>query len=523
MKKTFVRDLIWLLPASLGLAALLSLLQGGNWLTGWLAFAALMTAGLLALTASWRWAGGGRKLVWILALAFLLRLGTGAALYELLPVVGYLDSPMQQAGYSYSDAYDRDGQSWTLAQSGEPIWIAFSKQYSSDQYGGALAVNALVYRYLSPDMHRPLLTILLSALIGALGVSFLWKAARRVWGEKLAAAAAWIFAFYPESLLLGSVQLREPFLITFIAIAFWGVVDWRFDHRRLGWLSTAGGLLGMLLYSPGVAIFTIFTLAGWIWFGSQHKCISWKAILIGAAIALAAALLLWAGLARGPFAGKSPWEVLANWLKYSSQWNIYLLERGSGRVQQIFDEMPAQFQLLFVIGYGLAQPVLPAAFIETSLPIWHIIGGLRAAGWYALAPFLLFSLLAVLKTADKTERRQWLWLWAVTWAWILLSAYRGGGDQWDNPRYRAIFMLGQALLAARAWVWQREARNPWLGRLLTMEVVFLAFFTQWYLSRYYLIGIRLLFWQMAAVILAICGLILSGGLLWDFWRARRRA
>jgi hypothetical protein len=520
--RTFLRDLRWIVPASLGLGALLAWLDGGVWWIGVLACSFLSILGLSALAALWRAAGSSRTLGLLLLLALLLRLGLGVALSYLLPAAGY-PTDVQQAGYAFKDAFTRDTQAWELASAARPLWAAFDKSYSTDQYGGLLAVSALAYRCLSPDFHRPWLVILLAALTAAIGAALAWRAARQLWGEPTAFFAAWIMALYPESLLLGSSQMREPFLITFIAMAFWGLVDWQHNRQRRAWAWMAGGLAGLLLFSPGVAVFAILTLGGWLWFRGGHRRLSWRAMLIGAGILLAAFLLLWFGLARGSFAGASPLEVVANWLQTSTKWDIYLLERSSGRVQALFKEMPEAFQLPFVTGYGLAQPVLPAAVFDESIWVWRIIGILRAAGWYALAPLLLYSLLAIWKSPTSSGRNEWLWLWLMAWVWIILSAMRAGGDQWDNPRYRAIFLLWQAALAAKGWSWQRQARSPWFGRILAIEGVFLLFFTEWYISRTYQIIGRLSFWGMVMAITVIGFIILAGGWAWDRWRASRHA
>jgi hypothetical protein len=94
---------------------------------------------------------------------------------------------------------------------------------------------------------------------------------------------------------------------------------------------------------------------------------------------------------------------------------------------------------------------------------------------------------------------------------------RGGGDQWDTPRYRLFFLTFQAMLAAYAW----ERRDVWWPRLLWIEGFSLAIFFQWYLSRYYHIGGRLPFFTMIGIIFAFAILIISGSLLWD--RMRKKA
>jgi hypothetical protein len=136
---------------------------------------------------------------------------------------------------------------------------------------------------------------------------------------------------------------------------------------------------------------------------------------------------------------------------------------------------------------------------------------------------LLYAPVAAWKNQSTKERRLWFWLTAFSWSWILLTALRGGGDQWDNPRYRAILLPWQALAAAYAWTWFRLKRDAWLARIWLVEGIFLAFFTQWYLSRYFLIGGQIPFGWMVALILGVSLAILLGGELWDRYRLRNPA
>ncbi len=106
-----------------------------------------------------------------------------------------------------------------MAGSDAPILSAFNKTYHTDQYGGLLAFTSLAYRILSPDAHASILLILLSAIVAALGMPFFWRAARLAFGKQVALAASWILVLYPESLLLGGAAMREPYLITFGAMA----------------------------------------------------------------------------------------------------------------------------------------------------------------------------------------------------------------------------------------------------------------------------------------------------------------
>ncbi|HJS19943.1 MAG TPA: hypothetical protein VJ785_14445, partial [Anaerolineales bacterium] len=358
MKANFItsKDFLYIIPASLALGAWFSSIQGRGWVAGSLAFSFLFLLSFTFLKVAHGWSNGGKTLGIAIALAFLLRLGVGATLYWTLPLYGHADAD-DRFGYVFTDAHTRDTQAWRLAASDRPILDAFSKKYSSDQYGGLLAFNALIYRYLSADAQRPLMLILFSAFFAALGVPFLWKAASQVFGEKAAWASTWIFALFPESILLGASAMREPYVLTFSAFALWGFVDSRAERSELigerrrhlhlaqvqvsAWLWLGLGLLGMLLVSPAIALVTIIIFGGWIFFASERRQLSWKAIIAVAVVFILSLFFLSSALNRsGQFESTSPLHVINDWLQSAVKWDAYQLERESGWVQKLFDEMP---------------------------------------------------------------------------------------------------------------------------------------------------------------------------------------
>jgi hypothetical protein len=517
-------DFFWIIPLSLVLGAGLSYLQSGNWLIGFASFSFLFLLSFSLFTISIRWANAGKTLAYILALTFALRFLVGASLYIFLPIYGH-DEVDDNAGFVFTDAHRRDDEAWRLASSNRFIVEAFSKKFAYDQYGGLLAFSALTYRYLSPDTHRPLMLILMSAIVAALGIPFLWRAVHQIFGEKVAWASAWIFALYPESVLLGASIMREPYLLTFSALALWGFVsgvqgsapapDSKLsDSRGRVWLAL--GLLGMLIVSPAVALVTLIIFAGWMWVTSERGTISWKVILVFVIVFIVGLLILSSSLNRsGEFNSSSPLSVVNDWLRLAVNWNVYHIERDSGWVQKLFDEMPEWTRLPFVAIYGILQPVLPAALIAPTEPIWKAIYLLRTAGWYALLPMLILSFGAGSSFGSGKKRDLILWLSLLAWTWILLAALRGGGDMWDNPRYRAILFVWQAILAGIVWVWWRERRSAWFARVVVCEVVFLAVFAQWYASRYYHWGGQLPFAGMVALIFGLWVIILGVGWWWD--------
>lgn len=514
-KKMILQDLVWIVPASLAVGALLSLFDGGTWWMGWLTYSLIGILGVLAVTSLWHWAGASRTLGLILLLAFFLRLGLGVALTEVLPVYGH-GGEVDKAGYVFRDAYNRDSQAWSLASSSGSLLKAFNKSYSTDQYGGLLFLYSLLYRVLSPDHHRPWLVVLLGVLTSVMGVAITWKVACKMGGEVLTKPSAWVMALYPEAILMAASEMREPYLMTFIIMSFWGVLDWQLEHRRRGWLWMAGGLVGLLFFNPSMAVFALIGIGGWYLLRNGRLKIPWHTALIAAGVTAVALVLTWLGLARGPLAGKSLPMVLGSWLQISANWDVVLLQQSSGWIQSVFKALPVPLHMPFMVGYGITQPLLPAALADPTAWPWKVIAIFRSLGWYLLIPFFIGSFLSVWKMPDSAERRSRIWLWVITCVWILVSSYRAGGDQWDNPRYRVIFLLWQALLAASTWVWWRSTHNAWMGRILAVEGVFLVLFGYWYAARY-------THWQagqvhvfvVLGVILAISCVILVGGWIWD--------
>jgi hypothetical protein len=522
------KDLFYIVPASLLLGAFFASIQNGAWVLGFFSFTLVFLFSIVCLKIAHNWSGGGRILGYVIALAFLLRLAVGLTLHLALPIYGHADED-DRAGYVFTDAHKRDDQAWSLAMSERPIVDAFSSKYASDQYGGLLAFNALAYRYLSPDAQRPLLLVVFSAFFAALGVPFLWKSLRQIFGENIAWASAWIFALYPESVLLGASAMREPYLLTFSAFTLWGFAEWQYrtvsletlgQRLRNGWIWFGLGLGGMLLISPVVALMTIVIFGGWIFFTNEGKEISWQGILAVAVVFILGLFLLSASLNRsGEFEATSPLHVINDWMKIAVRMNMYEIEQGSGWVQKIFDEGPRWIRLPFIAIYGMAQPVLPATVIHPTKLIWTITGFLRGLGWYALLPLLILSFVAAAGQTSGKIRNLILWLALVVILWVMLAAVRGGADLWDNPRYRTILFLWQAILAGYVWVWWRETRNAWLPRVILMEVLFLLVFTQWYASRYYHWGGQLPFAAMIGLIVGLWSLVLGIG----WWQDHKRA
>ncbi len=491
-------------------------------MSGWLGTLVLSLLCAAVLWSAWRWLARVDGPAWLpaaLATAVALRLAVGIGLARALPVLGY-DEQAQRAGYVFYDAFNRDKDAWALAHSDLGLASAFTTPSATDQYGGLLFVSALIYRVFSPEIHRPLLIVLPAATVSALAVLFTWGFTAMTFGGRPARIAAWIAAVFPDAVLLGASQMREPFLIAGLALTLYGYSRARAGDLRTGGPAILTGALLMGFFSPPFALLGLGIVGlAWLWEGrSDSRRTGWAltALLVLAVIALAITLQAWARVGEGT--GGGPLGVLNRWLTEVAVYQLRMLESASGWVQDIFDRTPEWMHIPLAIVNGLVQPFLPAAVIYPGAPIWRGIISLRALGWFALLPFLLYApLAAVRKTGWRSLQT---YLVVLVWVTAVFSAYYAGGDQWDNPRYRTVFLVAQAALAGWAWINARRARDPWLRRagLLVGGVALL--FGQWYAGRYYHTP-RLNFgWTLGAVAV-FCVAVVCGSLVLDARRRKR--
>jgi hypothetical protein len=319
-------------------------------LLGYLVLAAVC-AGLASL--AWREVAGReapRGLAVMLIVAVALRLGTGIALARLLPIYGYT---RQQAGYIFQDARLRDNDAWALGRSDQPLTRAFVRPQESDQYGGLLFLSAAIYRYLSAGVHRPLLVVVPAAAFGSLAVLFTWAFAATVIGKRAGAVAGWVVALYPDAVLLGASQMREPFIIAGLALALYGYSRARLGASRPGLVALLLGILIALFVSPPYALAILILVAlAWLWEGGLRP--TWAAAGLAGLAALALGLTALAWSAVQDVGGSNPLSLLVDWLMRGAQFQLSLLEQGSGWVQRLFELTPEWMHSLATL-YGLTR------------------------------------------------------------------------------------------------------------------------------------------------------------------------
>ncbi len=501
MKKSssLINDILWALFSGLVLGAVTSALSSGNFWIGALKSGLLGALLVLGMVRIWRLVGAGQTLAVLMLVTFIIRIGFGIFLNQGLPVLGF-DNPVQNAGYVFSDAHDRDQAAYQIAVSGEAWMPQIKANIAADQYGGYLALSALIYGVFSSDVQRPLLMVMFSAAVMAAGLAFLFAVTSRKWGGKTALVAGWIYALYPDSILLGSSQMREPLLIGLTCLLLWSVLDWKINPFRSLIFALIISAVTCLFSIPavGASATVVFGSVFFEWLSDQSDKKTRRLALI-----IFAGFLCLVGIAG--------WY----WLKESLSYEFTMAVSGSGWISALLTQYGEQFKLPMITFYGLTQPLLPAALVDSSLPIWKGIAIFRAAGWFFIIPFLLYGFMAVFNAKKEEKRSTLIFISLALAAWILISSLRAGGDQWDNPRYRTTFLPWIAMLVGWVWMRLRQGKPHWFWRIVTIEVVFLLVFLDWYLYRNYNWGPQILFPYLMLILGGIIMLIIIGGFLWD--------
>lgn len=457
----------------------------GELFSGWLGYLVLAELGALIILAIWRWLEAPRWLLITLGVAVALRLVAGIGLYLALPEFGY-DSIAHKNGYLFYDAYKRDTGARMLVRNGVSPLAALSEVEQGDQYGGISVFTVATYSLLSPDQHRPLLMVTIATATAAVAVLAGWGFVSSLFGSAAGKLAAWILAVYPEFVLLGSSNMREPYLIAGLAIAWYGYSRLRIGSNRSGGaLVLIGAVIAGLISPPTLVLILTVVGIALLWEGR----IEWSKARLPALVTLILVTLgitvtaqVWSSLANMPQGNLL--QTIGYWFTGGAKFELVLLERDSGWVQRLFDQTPEWSHYLMATGNGLVQPFLPAAIADSSsLPLPRFVGLLRAGGWFFLLPFLIYAPFAAVRKHGIRSIHSFLSI--AVWGLALLASYRLAGDQWDNPRARAVSLVMQAAIVGWAWVHARQSKSPWLGRMALLIGGASLIFLHWYIGRYY--------------------------------------
>ena len=167
-------------------------------------------------------------------------------------------------------------------------------------------------------MNRPFQVVLPAAAFGSLAVLFTWAFAATDIGRRAGAVAGWVVALYPDAVLLGASQMREPFIIAGLALALYGYSRARLGASRPGLVSLLLGILIALFVSPPYALAILILVAvAWLWEGGLRP--PWAAAGLAGLAALALGLTALAWSALQDVGGGNPLALLTDWLLRGAQ------------------------------------------------------------------------------------------------------------------------------------------------------------------------------------------------------------
>lgn len=277
--------------------------------------------------------------------------------------------------------------------------------------------------------------------------------------------------------------MREGITMTLAAMGVYGVVDYYKRHTREGvlWVVIAvllafpiSTLFGVMLI--GVAGITAISL-----FIPGKVKVTRKTLIVIVVLIVLTLIVGFLGEYFIPWMETSPISWIQDWLRATAKWQSHLSERASGKMQSLFEKTPEWSHIYILLGYGIVRPFLPAALLDAAAPIWKGVAVWRSFGWSILLPFLIYAPISAARRIKDGLTPFVLSL--VSWLIILIASYRAGGDQWDNPRYRAIFLSIQIAVSAWLWVVRKQANDRWFPRTIISFGLMILWFIPWYLQR----------------------------------------
>ncbi len=445
---------------------------------------------------------GPNKFVgWVIISAFLLRFLLGLVTTYHLIDWGY-DEIQYTYGYLFRDSYNRDLQAWEFLKTGKPLWALFTTNFFSDQYGGLLALSTVIYKVFTPLAHVKMNIITLVVTINLIGVNFLAKGLlekeKSTHLSSNSKVMILIFAFYPDSIVFGASQMREPILLGLSGFLFWLIQKPSLKLTTKVLFASLSAIL-ILVVSLKIGLFILFAFLLWFIYQSSHnKKTLFNSKIIFVSLAVFVLVVLYFSY---------------SWIIEAAKWDALVLERNSGFVQYIVSTIGSRYRLVFASLYGLFQPVLPAALIEPSKLFWKILNSMRALGWYLVMPFLSYGIIYFFREKNKEKKYEFLLVWGLSIFWIILSSIRAGGDMWDNPRYRLNFLLFIAFSVSQSLSYGLKNKDHWLTKIFIAEGFFILFFLIWYISRYTGLIKNLPFFPMVIILTIIFLLILLTGII----------
>ncbi|MGB7539955.1 MAG: hypothetical protein WBM17_15550 [Anaerolineales bacterium] len=431
-------------------------------------------------------------------------LGSRMAFLILAPIAlllwGY-SSNRNLKGLVQLDAINAVDTAWNAAQPGNNLIDAFNRG-PGDNTGGITTMGVVVFRLLSPDVERTLLLGLFASVLTSLTVIAVYRLARGLFPPGVAKTAALIAAVFPEAVMIGSSHQQLGYMTLIFSLgllALAGVIrntdpvpgDPGLPSRRnsailLTSMIGLGFLVGYQFAILGIMCGAVVAL----WLSDPKQRIG-RILWIGAGVVVAVLVVIRVLSALDII--PSAWDVLFKQYRflYSMAWDEFdkLKSAGGGDFfQTVLLTMEKGPAFILAAVYGLVRPALPAAIGYRNMSaeggfFWQLLNIYRSLGWYLILPVLLYGTLKSLR--GLLSRKPETILMLIFWVVALVGSYRAFGDEWDNPRYRLFALAPMALLAAWAWVTQKEQKDPWFLRIVIPFAVATVSLTVWYILRDY--------------------------------------
>lgn len=204
----------------------------------------LLSVALLTLLLARCWPGVAR----ILWAALIVRI--------VVILFGYYVTPLPD---SDGDAVGFELLAWQWSQNG------FSGVLDEFKGPSTYFISWIIAALYSLTDRSILLAQSVSVFFGMGTVFAGWMLARKIWGDRTAAKAGWVLAFFPTLVLYSVLILRETYVLFFLIVALHGVVDWTRTGGAKSIMLAMLGFIGATFFHGAMIVGAVmFLLIIWL-------------------------------------------------------------------------------------------------------------------------------------------------------------------------------------------------------------------------------------------------------------------
>lgn len=419
-------------------------------LNGWADLLPYVAAFSLVIACAWlipSWVAEKEErdfLVSITVLSVFLRVLFAVLFFSFAVSLDYRD------GFLMGNAAKFDRMAWGWAQDQDYDEITYRAP-------GILYLLGFSYKFLSHDVHRPVVPLFFVALGGGLVAPFTYKFASKLFSPQVGRWAALAVALHPEFFYHATVQIREQMIAAGLALALWGAALLRERLTSKGAAAAVAGLLVVFFFNPSfgfpaIAVFTLVVLRSEGFFG---YAVARSAVIFGVIGLLF--LLLGASIIANRLLDHEYDEASAVAENLSGQFFVSKFftqiettleefddENAGGLAERYISNLPSFLRSPLHAAWGLFLPVVPQGtygWLLVHIPAYFM----RSLGWHITLPFLLYGIIA-------TACREKFLLLALFVSALLIGAGLTSIGIWDSTRYRSFGAPLFAVMMALAWL-----------------------------------------------------------------------